>query len=135
KARPFELRNPDHVVVPRLVREETRLVFRATRSKIAISPEFPALQASICPKTPAATTVKSFRKRNIGVANVQAHMNTSIREMQAEGANLLQRAGINEGRREAASLLMHVLSVDRAFVIAHPEHEPTREQSRIFQEL
>lgn len=62
-------------------------------------------------------------------------MNQSIRETLAEGVHALRPAGIDDPRREAASLLTHVLGVDRAFLIAHPEHELSNDQAQEFQGL
>jgi len=50
-------------------------------------------------------------------------MDGSIGKIIAEATAVLQKAGIADPRREALSLLMHTLQVDRAFVIAHPERE------------
>lgn len=62
-------------------------------------------------------------------------MNRTIQDALVEAFDALQRAGVNEARMEATSLLMHVLGVDRAFVIAHPENELSNEQSGSFREL
>lgn len=62
-------------------------------------------------------------------------MKKTIQGTLVEAVDALQRAGVNEARLEATSLLMHVLGVDRAFVIAHPEKELSDEQSNSFREL
>jgi len=62
-------------------------------------------------------------------------MKKTIQSALVEAVDMLQRAGINEARMEATSLLMHVLGVDRAFLIAHPENELSEEQSDSFREL
>lgn len=45
----------------------------------------------------------------------------TITEAIAEGAALLRAAGVGEARREAGSLLAHVLARDRTFLITHGE--------------
>lgn len=45
----------------------------------------------------------------------------SIAEAMLEAARALRRAGVPESRREAASLLAHVLDRDRTFLITHAE--------------
>ena len=62
-------------------------------------------------------------------------MKKTIQSALVEAVDALQRAGVNEARMEATSLLMHVLNVDRAFVIAHPENELSDERSNSFREL
>ena len=62
-------------------------------------------------------------------------MKKTVQSAIVEAVDILQRAGVNEARMEATSLLIHVLSVDRAFVIAHPEYELSDEQSNSFVEL
>jgi len=62
-------------------------------------------------------------------------MKKTIQSALVEAVAALQRAAVNEARMEATSLLMHVLSVDRAFVIAHPEKELSDEHSNSFGEL
>ena len=46
---------------------------------------------------------------------------------------VLAAAGIADPPREAASILSLALSRDRAFLIAHPEYEPTDEETRRFE--
>jgi len=46
-------------------------------------------------------------------------MTVSIESAIEEGAESLRKGGVNEARREAGSLLAHVLDRDRGFVIAH----------------
>ena len=62
-------------------------------------------------------------------------MKKTIKSALIEAVDVLQRAAVNEARMEATSLMMHVLSVDRAFVIAHPENELNDEQSNKLREL
>ncbi len=62
-------------------------------------------------------------------------MKISLQDALNEGAARLRSAGVTEARMEATSLMMHALGVDRAFVIAHPEHELTGEQSETFRDL
>ncbi len=45
----------------------------------------------------------------------------SIAQATLEAAQLLRRAGVPEPRREAASLLAHVIARDRTFIITHAE--------------
>ena len=61
-------------------------------------------------------------------------MNGSISKILGEAADTLQNAGISEPRREAASLLMHALNVDRAFIIAHPERALSEDDDHRFRE-
>jgi len=62
-------------------------------------------------------------------------MNGSILSILAEATGTLQKAEISEPRMEAVSLLMHALNVDRAFVIAHPEHELRETDALRFREF
>ena len=55
-------------------------------------------------------------------------MTTSIANATTFGAQVLNAAGIGEPRREAGSLLAHLLGRDRAFLIAHAEDALTDEQ-------
>ncbi len=48
----------------------------------------------------------------------------NIATLLAAGADVLQRAGIDEPRRESSSLLEFALGRDRTFIIAHPEFDP-----------
>jgi release factor glutamine methyltransferase len=48
-------------------------------------------------------------------------MTITIDQALLEGSQTLARAGVPESRREAASLLAHVLKRDRTFLIAHAE--------------
>ncbi len=52
-----------------------------------------------------------------------------------KGAQRLQEAAVEEARREAGSLLAHVLGRDRSFVIAHPNDALTDEEWEAFQSL
>src|SRR6185436_14923092 len=48
-------------------------------------------------------------------------MTTSIAEAILQGAHKLRTAGVPEARREAGSLLAHVLDQDRSFILTHAE--------------
>ncbi len=61
-------------------------------------------------------------------------MGTSIAEAILHGANNLRKAGVPEERREAGSLLMHVLDRDRAHIIAHAEDQLSDQQVEAFSE-
>lgn len=52
----------------------------------------------------------------------------SIATALLEGANKLRKAAVPEARREAGSLLMHVLDCDRTYILAHAEDQLTDEQ-------
>jgi release factor glutamine methyltransferase len=52
-----------------------------------------------------------------------------------EGAHRLAEAAVTEPRREAASLLAHVLGRDRSFIIAHADDRLTAEQREALQIL
>ena len=75
-----------------------------------------------------------FRKPNIRLDYWQG-MNGSIREIINEAAAALGAGQIDQPRREAVSLLMHTLNVDRAFVIAHPERELLNDELERFREF
>lgn len=49
--------------------------------------------------------------------------NFSIAQALVEATHLLRRAGIEEARLDAATMLAHLLGRDRAFLIAHAERE------------
>ncbi len=55
-----------------------------------------------------------------GIINV-LKTNVSIAEAVFEAAQILQRAGVPEARREAGSLVAHVAGKDRTFIISHAE--------------
>ncbi len=48
-------------------------------------------------------------------------MNISIAEALLQSSQVLRKAGVPESRREAASLLEHVIKKDRTFLISHAE--------------
>ncbi len=75
-----------------------------------------------------------FRKPNIRLDYLQG-MNGSIGEIINEAAAALTAGQIDQPRREAVSLLMHTLNVDRAFVIAHPERELGSDELERFREF
>lgn len=58
-----------------------------------------------------------------------------ISDLLSEAAEALQRAGIDEPRREAASLLQLAIGRDRTFIIAHPEFEPDQEPRGRFRQF
>jgi release factor glutamine methyltransferase len=53
---------------------------------------------------------------------------TSIAEAILRGANQLRKAGVPEARREAGSLLAHVIERDRSFIISHAEDQLAAEE-------
>src|SRR6266550_5650782 len=59
-------------------------------------------------------------------------MATSIAQAILQGANKLRKAGVPDERREAGSLLMHVLDRDRTHILAHADDELTDEQVEKF---
>ena len=59
----------------------------------------------------------------------------SIAEATLEAAQALRRAGVPESRREAASLLAHVLSRDRTFLITHAEERLPAQALTTFRSL
>lgn len=62
-------------------------------------------------------------------------MSTSIGKAVLEGAQRLQNAAVAEPRREAGSLLAHVIGRDRSFVIAHADDALTVEGHVAFRSL
>ena len=59
---------------------------------------------------------------------------SDIASLLSAGAESLRLAGIPEPRREASSLLELALGRGRAFIVAHPEHEPDEEmRTRYFE--
>ena len=65
--------------------------------------------------------------------NIKAReMNLSIGNGILEGAETLRAADISEGRREAGSLLAHVVGRDRSFMITHADELLTSEQTQTF---
>jgi release factor glutamine methyltransferase len=60
-------------------------------------------------------------------------MTTSIAEAVLQGAHSLRKAGVPEARREAGSLLAHVIGRDRTFLISHAEDPIGSEQLAEFQ--
>lgn len=59
-------------------------------------------------------------------------MSTSIAQAILEGANKLRQGGVPDERREAGSLLMHVLARDRSYILTHAEAELSDEQLERF---
>ncbi|MGI9168057.1 MAG: peptide chain release factor N(5)-glutamine methyltransferase [Pyrinomonadaceae bacterium] len=62
-------------------------------------------------------------------------MNISIGESIFEGARILRQAGISEARREAGSLLEHVIERDRTFIIAHADHLISNEHLETYRQI
>ncbi len=61
-------------------------------------------------------------------------MTTSIAETILQGAHKLRQAEVPEARREAGSLLAHVLERDRSFILSHAEEAISGEQSERFRQ-
>jgi release factor glutamine methyltransferase len=61
-------------------------------------------------------------------------MATSIAETILQGAHRLRQAGVPEARREAGSLLAHVLGRDRSFILSHAEDALGAEQAEQFRQ-
>jgi len=59
-------------------------------------------------------------------------MSNSIAEVLAEASQILRNAGVPEARREAASLLAHLIAKDRTFLISHAEHELSTNEFKSF---
>jgi release factor glutamine methyltransferase len=57
---------------------------------------------------------------------------TTIAETILQGANRLRRAGVPEARREAGSLVAHVLGRDRSFILSHAEDPIDAQQAERF---
>lgn len=58
---------------------------------------------------------------------------STIKDILKESTNRLAAAGINEPRREAASLLALALGKDKTFLVAHSEYELNAEEEARFQ--
>jgi release factor glutamine methyltransferase len=56
----------------------------------------------------------------------------TISQATREAAGVLERAGVPDARREASSLLSHILAQGRAYLFAHPEENLNDEQARQF---
>src|SRR2546429_7267341 len=59
-------------------------------------------------------------------------MTTSIAEAILQGAHQLRQAGVSEARREAGSLLAHVIERDRSFILSHAEDPISAKQFEEF---
>lgn len=59
-------------------------------------------------------------------------MARSIAETILQGAHRLRQAGVTEARREAGSLVAHVLGRDRSFILSHAEDSIDEQQSERF---
>jgi len=64
--------------------------------------------------------------------NSKALNTTSIAEAILEASQMLRKAGIPEPRREAGSLLAHVIDKDRTFLISHAEDQLASEEFQSF---
>jgi release factor glutamine methyltransferase len=62
-------------------------------------------------------------------------MTTSIAKAILQGAHKLRQAGVPEPRREAGSLLAHVIERDHSFIITHADDPITPEQLDKFAEI
>jgi len=62
-------------------------------------------------------------------------MPTSIAEAILQGAHDLRKAGVPEARREAGSLLAHVMGQDRTFILAHADDPISEEQLEQFRRV
>lgn len=62
-------------------------------------------------------------------------MPTTIAEAILQGAHRLRQADVPEARREAGSLLGHVLGRDRSFILSHAEDALSDEQAEQFREF
>ena len=62
-------------------------------------------------------------------------MTTSIAETILQGAHRLRQAGVPEARREAGSLVAHVLGRDRSFILSHAEDPIAEEQAARFRQF
>ncbi len=60
-------------------------------------------------------------------------MTTSIAEAVLQGAHNLRKAGVPEARREAGSLIAHVIDRDRTFILSHADDSISAEQLVEFQ--
>ncbi|CAN5862169.1 peptide chain release factor N(5)-glutamine methyltransferase [soil metagenome] len=61
-------------------------------------------------------------------------MSVSIAEAIREAAQTLRQGGVPDSRREAGSLLQHVIRCDRTFVITHAEDLITLEEQQCFRD-
>ena len=61
-------------------------------------------------------------------------MTTSIAEAILQGAEKLRKAGVSEARREAGSLVAHVLDRDRSFILSHADDLIGLEQLQQFRD-
>jgi release factor glutamine methyltransferase len=62
-------------------------------------------------------------------------MPTSIAEAILQGAHDLRKAGVPEARREAGSLLAHVIGRDRTFILSHADDQLSDEHLERFQRV
>ncbi len=62
-------------------------------------------------------------------------MTNSIGEAIHEAARMLDESGVPEARREASSLLEHIIDRDRTFILGHPEQLLTPQNFERFREL
>jgi release factor glutamine methyltransferase len=59
-------------------------------------------------------------------------MTTSIADSILQGAHTLRLAGVPEARREAGSLLAHILGRDRSFILSHAEDAIKDDHAELF---
>jgi release factor glutamine methyltransferase len=59
----------------------------------------------------------------------------SVAEATREAAQILNRSGVPEARREAASLLAHTIERDQTYLLTHPEHLLTSPDASRFRTL
>src|SRR6266850_3400049 len=59
-------------------------------------------------------------------------MVTSLAEAILQGAHDLRKAGVPEARREAGSLLAHVLGRDRTFILSHADDPISEDHLEMF---
>ena len=64
--------------------------------------------------------------------HMQKQVEHSIAESISEAARMLRHSGVSEARREASSLLEHVMERDRTFMITHADDLVTTEQLESF---
>lgn len=66
---------------------------------------------------------------------IQINPDSTVRSALLQAASFLESKGLPEPRRDAELLLSHLLSRDRTFLLAHPEHRLTADQSGRLAEL
>ena len=66
---------------------------------------------------------------------INASPSISVAQAQNEAAQILRQAGLTDTRREAASLLGHVLACTHTYLLTHPEHLLKAQQSQELQAI